>query len=295
MDTYKINISDNAKESIEKLQNLSLTINNSIYTESVAKMGNMLSNFTKAMLNNLPDINLINESLQHSIGSIAKIMSSYNYALALEGMTQTVKELSKSLSKLQTEQLSTLSKINFNKINCDFHRKEFDDLVDLAYKVTINDAVADTDISKNELKESFVELQHRNTHWKDFNIWLHDNVDKYIREHYIFCIIMSFLLAHIYFPWFDEAIGKHVIPKATSLVKELPEKGAEIICHLEQNIEAIITENQNYYYKVSFIDENGIEREGYVAKRNLKIIDQEETSDEQSTVFGNDLTSLNKE
>lgn len=120
-------------------------------------MGNMLSNFTKAMLNNLPDINLINESLQHSI---AKITSSYNYTLALEGMTQTVKELSASLSKLQTEQLKTLSKINFNKINYDFHSKEFDDLVDLAYKATVNDAIADTDVSKDELKESFVELQH---------------------------------------------------------------------------------------------------------------------------------------
>lgn len=86
---------------------------------------------------------------------------------------------------------------------------------------------------------------------------------------------MSFLLAHIFFPWFDEAIGKNVIPKATSLVRELPEKGAEVICHLEQNIEALIMENQSYYYKVSFIDETGIEREGYVAKRNLKIINQE--------------------
>ena len=41
-------------------------------------------------------------------------------------------------------------------------------------------------------------------------------------------------------------------------------------------MKTIITENQNYYYKVSFIDKNGIEREGYVAKRNLKIIEQEE-------------------
>jgi hypothetical protein len=170
MDTYKINISDEAKESIKKLQNLQLTVNNSIYTESVAKAGNMLSNFAKAMLDNLPDINLINESLRHNIGNIAEIMSSYDYTLALEGVTQTVKELSESLSKLQAEQLRTLSKINFNKINCDFHSKEFDNLVDLAYQATINDAT-DTDISKDELRESFVELQHHNTPWKDFNIF----------------------------------------------------------------------------------------------------------------------------
>ena len=57
-----------------------------------------------------------------------------------------------------------------NKINCDFHSKEFDNLVDLAYQATINDAT-DTDISKDELRESFVELQHHNTPWKDFNIF----------------------------------------------------------------------------------------------------------------------------
>jgi hypothetical protein len=88
-------------------------------------------------------------------------------------------------------------------------------------------------------------------------------------------------------------LGKHVIPKVTSIVRELPEKSSEIICHLEQNIEAIILENQNYYYKVSFIDENGIEREGYVAKRNLKMIDKEDDLDEQPTVSGNDPTQNN--
>lgn len=84
-----------------------------------------------------------------------------------------------------------------------------------------------------------------------------------------------------------------MIPKTTSIVRELPEKGSEIICHLEQSIEAIIMENQNYYYKVSFTDENGIEREGYVAKRNLKIIDPGEVSDKQPTVSGNDSLDEN--
>lgn len=294
MGAYKINISDETKEHIKKLQNLSSTIYNSTYAESFKKMESMSNNIAKVMRNTLPDINLINESLQHSMRDIAKIMPSYDFSFALEGMTQTVKELSESLSKLQTEQLKTLSQMNFGKINFDFHSNEFDNLVDLAYEATIKDT-NNTDVSKQDLKETFIESQKDRPSWRDFNIHLHDNVDKFVREHYIFCIIMSFLIAHIFTPWFDEMIGKSVIPKAISLVKELPEKGSEVICHLEQNNEAIITENQNYYYKVSFIDENGIEREGYVAKRNLKIIDQEETSDEQPTVSGNASSSLNED
>lgn len=57
-----------------------------------------------------------------------------------------------------------------------------------------------------------------------------------------------------------------------SNVKELPQKGAEIICQIKEGIEAVIVENTNYYYKISFTDENGIKQEGYVAKRNLRFI-----------------------
>ena len=64
-----------------------------------------------------------------------------------------------------------------------------------------------------------------------------------------------------------------------SNVKELAEKGAKIIGQIHENIEAIIIENTNYYYKVTFTDENGETKEGYVAKRNLKTIEQETEED----------------
>ena len=40
-----------------------------------------------------------------------------------------------------------------------------------------------------------------------------------------------------------------------------------------------IIENTNYYYKVTFTDEDGVQREGYVAKRNLKIIKEPEAEE----------------
>ena len=78
-----------------------------------------------------------------------------------------------------------------------------------------------------------------------------------------------------------ENVGKPVMTKVVSCVKQAPEKGAEIICRLKDGIQAIITENTNYYYKVKFTDENGVEREGYVAKKNLRVIEEEEGETEQ--------------
>ena len=81
-------------------------------------------------------------------------------------------------------------------------------------------------------------------------------------------------------PYLQENVGRPVMTFVVSNVKELPQTGAKIVAQLRQNIEATIVENTNYYYKVTFTDENGIQREGYVAKRNLKIVEQPEAEDE---------------
>jgi hypothetical protein len=57
-----------------------------------------------------------------------------------------------------------------------------------------------------------------------------------------------------------------------------------VIDELWEGIEGLITEDVPYYYKVTYTDEEGNEKEGYVAKKNLKVIeesDEEESSDEK--------------
>ena len=99
-------------------------------------------------------------------------------------------------------------------------------------------------------------------------------------QFFIFWQFLSFIFGNFLVPFFEEFIGVPVTSYIVSNVKELPQKGADIICQLKEDIEAIIIEDTNYYYKVSFVDESGEKREGYVAKRNLKKIEegiQEET------------------
>lgn len=294
MDTYKITLSDKTIESIKKMQEIASVANSAINHEqirdSLLKASERISQTVRNSFGQ--NMDLINQSLQRSMSDFAQTIAQYHYTYDIENMRQSLLEIAKTLSNMQTEQLKALSQIDFRKVNFDFHSKEFDDLVDLAYEATMEDT-EDVTVSKEELKETFIESQKEGNIWERINIQLYDSVEKFKKTHFIFYIIMMLLIQHIFFAWFDEAIGKHVIPKVTSIVRELPEKSSEIICHLEQNIEAIILENQNYYYKVSFIDENGIEREGYVAKRNLKMIDKEDDLDEQPTVSGNDPTQNN--
>jgi hypothetical protein len=294
MDTYKITLNDKAIESIKKMQEIASAANSAINHEqirdSLLKASERISQTVRNSFGQ--NMDLINQSLQRSMSDFAQTIAQYHYTYDIEIMRQSLLEIAKTLSNMQTEQLKALSQIDFGKLNFDLHSKEFDDLVDLAYEATMEDT-EDVTVSKEELKETFIESQKEGNIWERINIQLYDGVEKFKKTHFIFYIIMMLLIQHIFFSWFDEAIGKHVIPKVTSIVRELPEKSSEIICHLEQNIEAIILENQNYYYKVSFIDENGIEREGYVAKRNLKMIDKEDDLDEQPTVSGNDPTQNN--
>ena len=102
----------------------------------------------------------------------------------------------------------------------------------------------------------------------------------------IYKFIMLFVVNVFLLPYLQENVGKPVMTKVVSCVKQAPEKGAEIICRLKDGIQAIITENTNYYYKVKFTDENGVEREGYVAKKNLRVIEEEEGETEQEDEDG---------
>ena len=99
-------------------------------------------------------------------------------------------------------------------------------------------------------------------------------------QFFIIWQLICFIYGNFFQPYFQEKVGIPVTAYVVSNVKELPEKGAKIIGQINENIEAIVIENTNYYYKVTFTDEHGETKEGYVAKRNLKIIEEKTEEDD---------------
>ena len=127
---------------------------------------------------------------------------------------------------------------------------------------------ADEQELQDALEEEFTD---ENKFAKRIKNWANEKIKKYN----IYKLIGLFIINVFILPYLEENVGKPVMTKVESIVKEAPEKGAEIIYRLKDGVQAIIMENTNYYYKVKFTDENGVEREGYVAKKNLKVIEEE--------------------
>lgn len=190
-----------------------------------------------------------------------------------------------------SEQISQLKRIDYGKIFYETLESNgtFKEAVDVAYdslkeeKSTFKNIELEIDFeSEHEIQEAIndqfnnpVSFQKRILNWAD------EKLKKYFIALHLFGFIINIFIMPYLQNW-----GCTVTTKVVSNVKELPQKGAEVICQLKENVEATIIENTNYYYKVVFTDENGVEREGYVAKRNLKVMEKskDETEEEKLTL-----------
>lgn len=226
-----------------------------------------------------------------SIQNIAKSLMSVttiDTARSIQNIQESMKIFADSVI---AEQISQLESIDYSKIFSQTLQKNgtFKDAVDAAYE-----SLQEENIQENaELETDFAseqEIQDTINDQMNNPVGFQERVANWAAEKYkkYFIVINFWLLIWGIFiqPYLQENVGLPVMTYVVSNVKELPEKGAKIVAQLKENIEATIIENTNYYYKVTFTDENGIQREGYVAKRNLKIIEEpeiEETEEESLT------------
>lgn len=104
--------------------------------------------------------------------------------------------------------------------------------------------------------------------------------EKKKKQFYVVCLIFYFIWDIFLQPYLQENVGKPVMAWTDARIKELPERTGNFIADLKENVEAIITENCPYYYKVVFVDENGETKEGYVSKRSVRVIETPEESEE---------------
>lgn len=128
----------------------------------------------------------------------------------------------------------------------------------------------ETDFSSNEeLQEAIIEqtenpigFQERVANWTESKK----------KKYYIAILVLMFVWNNFIQPYFQEYIGVPVTAWTVAHVRELPEKASKLITDIKEDIEATIIENVPYYYKITFIDENGEEKEGYVSKRSVKFV-----------------------
>ncbi len=242
-------------------------------------------------------INIAEESRRSldSIQNIAKLLisvSTIDTARSIQNLQESMKIFTDSVIAGQINQLES---INYGKIFSQTLQKNgtFKEAVDAAYE-----SLQEENISENvELETDFAseqEIQDTINDQMNNPVGFQERVANWAAEKYkkYFIVINFWLLTWGIFiqPYLQENVGLPVMTYVASDVKELPEKGAKIVTRLKKNIEATIIKNTNYYYKVTFIDEDGVRKEGYVAKRNLKIIEEPETeeTEEEPTSLSNE-------
>lgn len=283
MDRFNFKFTNVTEENLLKIQK-SYNRLNYIFEglEEYRKMTSIISKSVKIQLDSLvSDFERWNKDFQSNIfASIKGITNSDSFTKMNEVLSRAG-----SLSDLQREQLQQLSKIDFERIfsNTFINSSSFKNSINTAYKMAqeeigetgeaVNNNTPESDFSSvEELEEAINEhINNPKGFQERFANWSKEKIVKY----YIIWQIICFLWINFIQPYFQQNIGVPVTAYVVSKVKELPEKEAKVICKFKENMEAFIIENASYYYKIFFVDENGIEREGYVAKKNLKLLKEE--------------------
>ena len=229
---------------------------------------------------------LLTDSLRSSVQELSKMVmlsQKLDVLESLKGITGAIDIISQ---KIEIEQLNQLQQIDFSVIFADIipGTHSVSDAVETAYAMLENEMEEEYEendrFTEKEIQEAF---QEQITNPPKFQERVANWTEKKIKKYYIVFLLIAFLYSNFVQPYFQDNVGKPVMAYVVSNVKELPQKGAEVIGKMQKNIKAIITENTNYYYKVVFTDENGEIKEGYVAKRNLKFV-EEESGDSDNTL-----------
>ena len=231
----------------------------------------------------------IAEGMKSAMSGYAGMAEQLNYSSVYQNIAGLLDSYG-SIKDVVDSIYSSLPLEDYGDENEEYATYEYDNEENIVRESAENkDSELEIDFAdEQELQEA---LEEENTaqdkFFKRIKNWAEEKKMKYkIYKFIMFVLVNVFLL-----PYLQENVGKSVMTKVVSCVKQAPEKGAEIICRLKDGIQAIITENTNYYYKVKFTDENGVEREGYVAKKNLRVIEEEEGETEQE----NDEMEQNKD
>lgn len=227
---------------------------------------------------------MYSDSMRNTIESFEQSFKAYeqiNISKSAKAIAESMKAISKSFA---SEQLRQLQQIDFSAMFADIVPKatSLSDIVGTAYFLVQDELEEESDENDSFTEEEVQEvLAEQATNPKGFQARFAGWTEKKKVQFFIIWQLICFIYVNFFQPYFQEKVGMPVTAYVVSNVKELPEKGAKIIGQINENIEAIIIENTNYYYRVTFTDENGETKEGYVAKRNLKII--EEKTEEDAT------------
>lgn len=215
-------------------------------------------------------MNNICKSMSGVNASISRFIELYNSDAFRMSMDNIGRTLSSSIDS------EFIEKINSIDITDVINKMPDSSIVDVANEI-YNMAETNQDFEDDGITEEIVEEIISSTDSSELG-WqerFHDTLEKYKKKYYVVFIVIYMIFKLFVEPFLPQTIGLPVISKFKCLIREQPSTDANVVIELQESDKAIITDDIKYYYKVEFTDENGEKKIGYVAKKNVDIIEED--------------------
>ena len=229
-------------------------------------------------------LNNFSNQIQSIVPLSLREQAAMNMGTSLEIFGNACRELCESIAS--TSQIGVVTQWT-KMLNLPEYTSSFDnwkaiqvDWLDLISRVQIADEEENYDDGFLCNEEIHVALEEHIKNPMRFQEKVACWTEKMKKQYYLVCLMLSLIGGIFVLPYLQD-IGKTVTAWTVAHVKELPSMAGNFIMDLKDGIEAIIIENSPYYYKVSFVDENGEEKEGYVSKRSVRIIEKTEEAEDE--------------
>lgn len=266
------------------------------YFEDLSKISDRLNEIYKPMIELMNNDALLvaSRNLSASVGNIMALQQpllSESLTIAINNMRETMNimipaslAISESIQAMMENLSPTMTLIAQNmSVIQDNYADMFKQFSQMGYNISSlaervyveNYDEESNDDFENEF-EIIEALQEQSDNPEGFQEKVANWSESKKKKYFIVVSIIVFIWTNFFAPYFQDTIGKPVAAYTVSKVREFPETASKIVGELKEKFEAIITEDVPYYYKVTFTDEDGNTKEGYVAKKNLQIIDDSE-------------------
>lgn len=256
--------------------------------EAGRRMSEMTAAFQRAALPNEAMLNAMN-SMTKTVATIQKVALPNQEMIKtlnrISEMSQiispTIIEATRNFEQIGASMQAALEVVNYStrleEITRNFNQVGMnlaDVIREISDNVDVEEMSPEEDFESSE--EIYEVIQEQIENPKKFQERVADWAEGKKKKYFLVLHFLILIWNIAFLPYFQETIGKPAVAYTVSKVREIPEVAGKIIDEIKENIEAIITEDIPYYYKVTYIDENGEVKEGYVSKKSIKVIEKEE-------------------
>ncbi len=248
--------------------------NYEINTESIKRLKETFAEIEKVIASSFnvqatkQSVEILNRVVKDSFSGLSSIFEQYDFEEMVKELRLSFDEM---VDAIGLKQIKTLQSIDFSKIYRDsFYHEKYNEASKMVFEYTESEVESEESITQEELLEIFNEQMEDKIGWQEK---LYNKSEEFKRKYFVFYKIfigcLCFIIGEI-MSFFAQLGIAYVWGNITSE----PKKDAPVIYYFNQRTEINIIGETDYYYFITYPDNDGNESVGYCEKENVEIISE---------------------